>query len=322
MTRGAARRRDARPPSRRGRVHLRRGDRAARLARGQARAAAAAGRRSRRSPGLYASPTLINNVQTIATVPIILDLGVAEYAKIGPESSPGTRRLLAVRQRRAARELRAPARDDAARADLRRRRRDPGRPRAEGDHPRRLVGAGVHAATRSTRRSTSTRSGRRARSSARRRSSSSTTGPAWSQLALRVDEVLHARVVRQVHAVPRGDSLDGAACSRRSRTGRAEHADLDLLRNVCDRVDRPVAVRARRLRRLSRSRATSTSTAPSSSAHIDEGGCPFGGESSVEDHGPDRPARHLPLAEGAGMSHVTSARHVPEHCQALAVELR
>ena len=40
--------------------------------------------------GLYGSPTLINNVQTIANVPIILDLGVAEYKKIGPESSPGT----------------------------------------------------------------------------------------------------------------------------------------------------------------------------------------------------------------------------------------
>src|SRR5206468_7144757 len=40
--------------------------------------------------GLYGSPTLINNVQTIANVPIILDLGAAEYSKIGPESSPGT----------------------------------------------------------------------------------------------------------------------------------------------------------------------------------------------------------------------------------------
>jgi NADH-quinone oxidoreductase subunit F len=41
--------------------------------------------------GLYASPTLINNVETLATVPKILELGGAEYAKIGVENSAGTR---------------------------------------------------------------------------------------------------------------------------------------------------------------------------------------------------------------------------------------
>jgi NADH-quinone oxidoreductase subunit F len=42
--------------------------------------------------GLYASPSLINNVETIATVPAILELGGAEYAKTGaPPDSSGTR---------------------------------------------------------------------------------------------------------------------------------------------------------------------------------------------------------------------------------------
>ena len=41
--------------------------------------------------GLYAAPTLINNVETIATVPKILELGGAEYAKIGTPDSTGTR---------------------------------------------------------------------------------------------------------------------------------------------------------------------------------------------------------------------------------------
>jgi NADH-quinone oxidoreductase subunit F len=41
--------------------------------------------------GLYASPTLINNVETIATVPKVLELGAAEYAKVGPPDSTGTR---------------------------------------------------------------------------------------------------------------------------------------------------------------------------------------------------------------------------------------
>ena len=37
------------------------------------------------------------------------------------------------------------------------------------------------------------------------------------QLGLRVGAVLPARVVRQVHAVPRGDALDGRSCCGRSR---------------------------------------------------------------------------------------------------------
>jgi NADH-quinone oxidoreductase subunit F len=41
--------------------------------------------------GLYASPSLINNVETIATVPLIVELGGAEYAKVGVENSAGTR---------------------------------------------------------------------------------------------------------------------------------------------------------------------------------------------------------------------------------------
>jgi NADH-quinone oxidoreductase subunit F len=40
--------------------------------------------------GLYGSPTLINNVQTVATVPPIIEHGAEWYAKIGPETSPGT----------------------------------------------------------------------------------------------------------------------------------------------------------------------------------------------------------------------------------------
>ncbi len=42
--------------------------------------------------GLYASPTLLNNVETIATLPKIVELGAEEYAKIGaPPNSTGTR---------------------------------------------------------------------------------------------------------------------------------------------------------------------------------------------------------------------------------------
>ncbi len=42
--------------------------------------------------GLYAAPTLINNVETVATVPVVLELGAAEFAKLGaPPNSTGTR---------------------------------------------------------------------------------------------------------------------------------------------------------------------------------------------------------------------------------------
>jgi NADH-quinone oxidoreductase subunit F len=41
--------------------------------------------------GLYASPTIVNNVETIATVPPVLTMGGAAYAKLGVESSRGTR---------------------------------------------------------------------------------------------------------------------------------------------------------------------------------------------------------------------------------------
>lgn len=41
--------------------------------------------------GLYQGPTLINNVETLATAPIIIEMGGAEYAKLGAENSTGTK---------------------------------------------------------------------------------------------------------------------------------------------------------------------------------------------------------------------------------------
>ena len=86
---GALRRRRGHGLPRRRRLHLRRGDGAARLARRPARPAAAAPAVPA-GQGLYNAPTQINNVCTIATVPTILELGAAEFAKTGAECSPGT----------------------------------------------------------------------------------------------------------------------------------------------------------------------------------------------------------------------------------------
>ncbi|MFZ4514786.1 MAG: NADH-quinone oxidoreductase subunit NuoF [Acidimicrobiia bacterium] len=41
--------------------------------------------------GLYAKPTIVNNVETISTVPHIMEMGGAEYAKLGVGKSTGTR---------------------------------------------------------------------------------------------------------------------------------------------------------------------------------------------------------------------------------------
>ncbi len=41
--------------------------------------------------GLYHGPTLINNVETLCTVPAIIRMGGKEYAKIGTETSTGTK---------------------------------------------------------------------------------------------------------------------------------------------------------------------------------------------------------------------------------------
>jgi NADH-quinone oxidoreductase subunit F len=41
--------------------------------------------------GLYQGPTLINNVETLATVPTIIAIGGEEYAKLGVETSTGTK---------------------------------------------------------------------------------------------------------------------------------------------------------------------------------------------------------------------------------------
>lgn len=41
--------------------------------------------------GLYQGPTLINNVETLSTVPAIIRMGGEEYAKLGAENSTGTK---------------------------------------------------------------------------------------------------------------------------------------------------------------------------------------------------------------------------------------
>ncbi len=41
--------------------------------------------------GLFGKPTVINNVETLATIPVILEMGAAKYRELGTETSKGTK---------------------------------------------------------------------------------------------------------------------------------------------------------------------------------------------------------------------------------------
>ena len=68
--------------ARRRRLHLRRGDRDAREPRGQARHGALQTAGARDLAGCSAQPTVVNNVVSLATVPIILERGAAFYQRL------------------------------------------------------------------------------------------------------------------------------------------------------------------------------------------------------------------------------------------------
>ena len=119
--------------------------------------------------------------------------------------------------------------------------------------------------------------------------------------------VLRARVVRQVHAVPRGHALaDGDPAQARGRprdAGRPRPAARRL------RPDqRQVPLPARRLRRDHRRELRREVPRRVPVAHIDEGGCPFGGDSSL-DHvlGPDPDARASTSASRCTHEHAPSS---------------
>ncbi len=186
--------------------------------------------------GLYASPSLINNVETIATVPKIIELG-AQGVREDRRSARLVRHagLLALRQRRQRRQLRAADGRDAARADLRLRRRDSERPRAEGGHPGRLVRAGSER-----------RPDRRA---ARRRTSMAEAGSMLGSGAIIVmdDRCCMVQLGLRVAQFYMHESCGKCTpCREGTRwmvqilrsieEGTASQGDLDLLLDVCDRI--------------------------------------------------------------------------------------
>ena len=93
--------------------------------------------------GLYARPTVVNNVESIASVPAIVRYGSEWFRSMGTETLDRVRAVLAVRPRAQPRPVRGAARHHAARA-ARDGRRHPGGPRAEVLDAGRLVHPAVH----------------------------------------------------------------------------------------------------------------------------------------------------------------------------------
>ena len=93
--------------------------------------------------GLYACPTVVNNVESIATVPYILVNGAQDFAALGTEKSKGFGIFSLSGPRHHARPVRGAARHDAARA-AGAGRRHPGRAPAEVLDARRVLHAAVH----------------------------------------------------------------------------------------------------------------------------------------------------------------------------------
>ena len=157
---------------------------AARRPRCSTRSRAAAASRGSSPPfpavaGLYARPTVVNNVETIATVPCIVANGADWFTSMGTEKSPGYKLFSLSGHVTPPGPVRGAAGHHAAPA-ARVRRRDARRRRAEVLDARRLQRRRCSPPSTSTCRWTYEAWARPARCSARARSRSSTRRPAWS----------------------------------------------------------------------------------------------------------------------------------------------
>ena len=117
--------------------------------------------------GLYNCPTAVNNVETLCNLPSIMTRGAEWFAVARAGEERRAEAVLRQRPRQEAGRVRSRHADHAARADLRLRRRHPRRPRAQGGHPGRVVGADPAAASARRRRPASTTWPRPDRCSAR-----------------------------------------------------------------------------------------------------------------------------------------------------------
>ena len=185
--------------------------------------------------GLWGCPTLINNVETFANVPPIIRNGADWFAAIGTEKSKGTKVFAlagkirntglvevpmgthAAGDRRGDRRRRARRRHDQGGADRRPLRRlHPGRAARHAGRLRVARAARLdHGLGRHDRHGPDHQHGRRR--------------PV-------LHGILHGRVVRQVHPLPRRHRAAAPAADAGSPSGKATADDLEQLEALCDMV--------------------------------------------------------------------------------------
>ena len=184
--------------------------------------------------GLYASPTVVNNVETIATVPAIVQGGSSWFRTMGSEKSPGPKIYSLSGHVDAARPVRGSAGHHAAGA-ARAGRRHEGRDPAQVLDAGRVVDAAVHRPA--PRRPARLRGRRRRRVDARHHGRAGVQRDRLGAVGgHEVDRVLQARELRKVHALPGGHVLAACRYSSGCCTGRAPRADVETLLDVCDNI--------------------------------------------------------------------------------------
>jgi NADH-quinone oxidoreductase subunit F len=245
--------------------------------------------------GLYHSPTLINNVQTLANVPIIIDLGAKEYAKIGPQASPGT-----VVYSLSGNVERPGNYEAPLGTTLRELIYDFGGGIPGGRALKAVIpgGSSVPVFTPDQLDTPADFDSIQA--------AGSFLGSAaiivvddracMVQLALRVEKFYMHESCGKCTPCREGTRWM-VSLLEKIESGRGEHSDLDLLRNICDRVE------GRSLCALGDFavwpvRSYIDNYREEFEAHIEQGGCPYGGESSIEGVvAPVDQHTHAPVAE-------------------------
>ena len=196
--------------------------------------------------GVYAAPTIVNNVETISTVPHIVERGAEWYNAMGANRSTGTRIFSVSGPRRTARQLRGRA--GARPRSVTSSKASPAACAADASskllHPRRRVVAVAHA--RAPRRAArhGLRAGRAEVDARLRRGHGLRRDhrPAARRVAARRSSSRTSRAAsaRRAAKAPAGSRR----CSTGWRTGRGARDDLDLLLVVRQqhraRTERPV----------------------------------------------------------------------------------
>jgi len=245
--------------------------------------------------GLYASPTLINNVQTLANVPIILEKGGAAYARMGPEASPGT-----VVYSISGNVERPGNYERPLGTTLRELIYDVGGGVPGGRQLKAVIpgGSSVPVFTPDEIDTPADFDSIQAQGSFLGSAAIIVVDDrvCMVQLALRVEKFYMHESCGKCTPCREGTRWM-VSLLEKIESGRAEHSDLDLLRNVCDRIE------GRSLCALGDFavwpvRSYIDKYREEFEAHIDEGGCPYGGESSIEGViAPVDQHTHSPVAE-------------------------